>query len=89
MNNNEFKRNEDAPGIRLWMSYCLFLWTVRIQREDGAECGVTCGLRCQNKLSIWFKKWNIIIEEEGSFLEKCCSENIIQLLQMVEDLAWS
>ncbi len=50
-----------------------WVWTVRIQREDGAEYGVTCRLRV---IPIWFKKWRIIIEEEGNFLEKCCSEEL-------------
>ncbi len=25
------------------------LWTVRLHREDGVECDMTCGLRYQNK----------------------------------------
>ncbi len=33
---------------------------MRIQREDGAECDVTCGLRCQSK------KYLFNLRNEGS-----------------------
>ncbi len=52
-----------------------WVWTVRIQREDGTDCDVTCRLRV---VRIWIKKWRIIIEEDN-FLEKCCSGELGKL----------
>ncbi len=37
---------------------------MRIQREDGAECGMTCGLSCQNK------QYLFELRNDASYLKK-------------------
>ncbi len=59
-------RNKDAPIIKLWMFYRGWVWhgsmlgvNVRIQREDGAECDMTCRLSKQ-----------YLFDLKGSYLKK-------------------
>ncbi len=35
------------------MEVSWWVWTVQIQRANGVECDVTCGLRCQSKKYIF------------------------------------
>ncbi len=47
------------------MKVACWVWTVRIQWEDGIECGVTYGLRCQSKQYDDDGLWWLMVDDDN------------------------